>query len=154
MRARADAVEATKERLLASAWRHFSDRPYEQVRLTDIAADAGVTVPTLHARVGTKDELFVSAWAWAIVPEGAQRKSVPIGDVRRAVRELYDSYERQGDAVFRMLAAEDRIPAVHDMAEQGRAWHGSWVERTLAPLLEGMTGARRERRLVTLVVAT
>jgi AcrR family transcriptional regulator len=123
MAARANAVAATEERLLAAAWEHFSTRPYEEVRLADIAADAGVTVQTLH-------------------------------DVRQAVRLLYDSYEAQGDAVFRMLAAEERIPAVHDMAEAGRAWHRAWVERTFAPLLDGVSGAARERRLVQLVVAT
>jgi AcrR family transcriptional regulator len=151
---RAEAAAATRERLLASAWRHFSERPYEQVRLAEVAADAGVTVQTLHLRFGTKDELFVAAWAWAVGPEGARRDAAPAGDIRAAVRLIYDSYERQGDAVLRMLAAEERIPAVHAMAESGRAWHRGWVERTFAPLLAGVRGAARERRLVALVVAT
>jgi AcrR family transcriptional regulator len=154
MGARADAVAATRERLLASAWRHFSERPYEQVRLVEIAADAGVTVQTLHLRVGTKDELFVAAWKWAIGPEGARRDAAPVGDVRAAVRLLYDSYELQGDAVFRMLAAEERIPAIHTMAEFGRAWHRGWVERTFSPILADLSGAARERRLIALIVAT
>ena len=140
--------------MLASAWRRFSERPYEEVRLADIAGDAGVTVQTLHSRFGTKDELFVAAWLAAIGPEGARRDSAPVGDVRAAVRVLYDSYELQGDAVLRLLAAEDRIPAVHEMADAGRAWHRAWVERTFAPLLAGSRGAARERRLVALVVAT
>ena len=55
---------------------------------------------------------------------------------------------------MRLLAEEDRIPAVHEMAESGRAWHRAWVERTFAPLLTGVKGAARERRLVALVVAT
>ena len=53
-----------------------------------------------------------------------------------------------------MLAAEERIPAVHAMAEFGRAWHRGWAERTFAPLLAGLRGAARERRLVALIVAT
>jgi AcrR family transcriptional regulator len=154
MVARAEAVAETQERLLASAWRHFSERSYEQVRLTDIAADAGVTVQTLHARFGTKDELFVAAWLGAIVVEGDRRDRAPVGEVRVAVRLLYDSYELQGDAVLRLLAQEHRIPAVRAMADSGRAWHRAWVERTFAPLLTGARGAARERRLVALVVAT
>ena len=78
----------------------------------------------------------------AIGPEGARRDSAPVGDVRAAVRLLYDSYELQGDAVLRLLAAEDRIPAVHEMADAGRAWHRDWVERTFAPLLAGLRGRR------------
>jgi AcrR family transcriptional regulator len=154
MVARAEAAAATGERLLASAWRHFSERPYEEVRLVDIAADAGVTVQTLHARFGPKDRLFVAAWAWAIGPEGARRDHAPVGDVRAAVRLIYDSYELQGDAVLRLLAAEDRIPAVREMTDAGRAWHRDWVARTFAPLLSGLRGAARERRLTALVVAT
>jgi AcrR family transcriptional regulator len=154
MAARAEAAAATHERLLESSWRHFSERSYEQVRLADIAVDAGVSVQTVHLRFGTKDELFVAAWTWAIEPEGARRDEAPIGDVRTAVRLLYDSYELQGDAVFRMLAAEERIPAIHAMADSGRAWHRAWVERTFAPLLAALRGTARERRLVALVVAT
>jgi len=154
MVARAEAAAETQERIVASAWRHFSERPYEQVRLVDVAADAEVTVQTLHSRFGKKDELFVAAWLRAVGPEGARRDSAPVGDVRAAVRILYDSYELQGDAVLRLLAEEDRIPAVREMTDAGRAWPRDWVERTFAPRLTGLTGAARERRLVSLVVAT
>lgn len=154
MVARAVAAAETRQRLLASAWQRFSERSYEQVRLAEIAADAGVTVQTLHLRFGTKDDLFVAAWVWAIGPEGARRDQAPVGDVRAAVRLIYDSYEATGDAVLRLLAQEERIPAVRRMTDAGRAWHRAWVQRTFAPLLAGLRGAPRERRLVSLVVAT
>jgi AcrR family transcriptional regulator len=154
MVARAEAAAATQERIFASAWRNFSERPYEQVRLADIATDAGVTVQTLHSRFGKKDELFVATWLWAVGPEGARRDRAPVGDVRQAVRIIYDSYELQGDAVLRLLAQEDRIPAVREMTDAGRAWHRGWVDRTFAPRLAGLKGAARERRLVSLIVAT
>ena len=154
MVARAEAAAATEERIFAAAWRNFSERPYEQVRLADIATDAGVTVQTLHSRFGKKDELFVATWLWAVGPEGARRDRAPVGDVRQAVRIIYDSYELQGDAVLRLLAQEDRIPAVREMTDAGRAWHRGWVERTFAPRLAGLKGAARERRLVSLIVAT
>ena len=154
MVARADAVAATRERMLAAAWRQFSERPYEAVRLAEVAADAGVTVQTLHAHFGTKDRLFVAAWRQTIGPEGARRDAAPVGDVRAAVNVLYDSYELRGDAALYLLAEEHRIPAVREMTDAGRAWHRAWVERTFAPLLDGLSGAARERRLVATVVAT
>jgi AcrR family transcriptional regulator len=154
MVARAEAAAATRARLLASAWRHFSDRSYDTVRLAEVAEDAGVSVQTLHAHFGTKDALFVAAWAWRMAPEGERRDCAPVGDVATAVRVLYDSYDQDGAAVLRLLAAEERIDAVHDMAEAGRRWHRAWVERTFAPLLAGLTGAKRERRIVHLVIAT
>ena len=154
MAARAATTAATRERLFSAAWQQFSAQPYEQVRLADIAAEAGVTVQTLHAHFGTKDELFVAAWRQTMDPEGVRRDSARPGDVAHAVKLIYDSYELQGDAVLRLLAEEERIPAVHEMAEDGRAWHRAWVERTFDHLLDGLSGAARERRLVALVVAT
>jgi AcrR family transcriptional regulator len=154
MVARAEAAAATRERLLAAAWRHFADNPFDSVRLADVATDGGVSVPTLLAHFGSKEGLFVAAWGWRVAPEGARRDNAPVGDVKTAVRVLYDSYDRDGDAVLRLLAQEERIPAVHEMAESGRRWHRGWVERTFEPLLDGLKGTRREQRLVELVVAT
>jgi AcrR family transcriptional regulator len=154
MVARAEAAAATRTRILAAAWRRFSEDVYEDVRLSDIASDAGVSVQTVHSAFGTKDQLFLAAWRRAIGPEGVRRNSAPVGDVREAVRLLYDSYELQGDASLRILAAEDRIPAVREMTDAGRAWHRAWVERTFAPQLARSRGHARERRLVALVVAT
>jgi AcrR family transcriptional regulator len=154
MVARAEAAAATRARLLEAAWRHFAASPFEGVRLADVASDAGVSVQTLLAHFGSKEGLFVAAWGWRMAPEGARRDNAPPADVRAAVRVLYDSYDRDGDAVLRLLAQEERIAAVHEMAESGRRWHKGWVERTFAPLLDGLSGAAREQRLVQLVVAT
>jgi AcrR family transcriptional regulator len=154
MVARAEAAEATRERLLDAAWKHFAERAYDDVRLADVAAAAGVTVQTLHARVGSKDALFVAAWRQRMEPEGERRDTAAPGDVRTAVRVLYDSYEEDGDAVLRMLAQEERFPAVHEMAQDGRRWHRQWVARTFSPSLAPVSGAARERRLTALVVAT
>src|SRR3954447_904360 len=154
MVARADAVAATRERILAAAWRRFADVRYEDVRIADVAADAGVTAQTVHSRFGTKDRLFVAAWRRTFGPEGVRRDSAPAGDVRAAGRVLYDSYELHGDASLGLLAEEDRTPAIREMTDAGRAWHRAWVERTFAPLLGRSRGAARERRVVKLVVAT
>ena len=154
MVARAEAAAATRERLLSAAWRHFAAHSFEAVRVADVAREAGVSAQTLHNHFGTKDALFVASWQWTMAPEGARRDSASPGDVDAAVRVLYDSYDKDGDAVLRLLAEEERIPAVHEMAEAGRRWHRAWVERTFEPLLVGLRGAQRERRLVALVVAT
>jgi AcrR family transcriptional regulator len=154
MTARAEAAAATRERILGAAWGRFSKHPYERVRLADVASDAGVSEQTVYSGFGTKDQLFVAAWIWAIGPEGERRDQASVGDVREAVQLLYDSYEAQGDATLRILAEEDRIPAIRQMTDAGRAWHRAWVERTFAPSLKGARGTARERRLVALVVAT
>jgi AcrR family transcriptional regulator len=154
MAARAEAAAATRERILEAAWALFSQLPYEEVRVADVASDAGVSEPTVYSGFRTKERLFVAAWSWGFGPEVDRRDHAPVGDVREAVRLLYDSYEAQGDAGLQILAAENRIPAIRQVADAGRAWHRAWVERTFAPLLIGSRGAVRERRLIALVVAT
>ncbi len=154
MSARANAAAATRERLLAAAWRHFATLPYEDVHLRDVAAEAGVTVQTLHLRFGSKDELFTAAFSWWGLREIATREEAPVGRVREAIANLFDHYESQGPAVLRMLSQEERISAVRDMTEAGRAYHRAWAEKTFAPLLSALVGPARERRLAAIVLAT
>jgi AcrR family transcriptional regulator len=154
MSARAEAAAATGDRLLACAWRHFTTRPYEEVRLQDIAADAGVTVQTLHNRLGSKDQALSAAYWWWGGQESIRRDAAPAGDVRAAIRIVFDHYEAHGDAILRMLAQEDRIQAIRDMTDIGREYHRDWARRVFAPMLVGLTRARRERRLASLIVAT
>jgi AcrR family transcriptional regulator len=154
MTARARATAATGERLLATAWRHFATRPYEEVILREIAAEAQVTAQTLHARFGSKEELFIAAYAWFGWQEKMRRAEAPVGRVREAVKVLFDSYEAHGSAVLRMLSQEERIPAVRKMTDAGRAYHRSWAETTFRSLLADLTGDTRERRLTAIVIAT
>jgi len=154
MVARAQAIAASGERMLSVAWERFCERPYEHVRLADIAADAGVTVQTLHSRFGTKEDLFVAAWRWLVRPQGARRDRVAVGDFRAGIRAVYDDYDQDGDGVLRLMAQEERIPAVREMIDSGRAYHRDWVARVFAPLLDGLGPAARERRHVELIVAT
>jgi hypothetical protein len=85
--------------------------------------------------------------------QSVRGEAVP-GDVEGAVRILWDTYEEHSDAVLRVVAQEDRIPAIHQMVEAGRQYHRGWVERTFAPQLAGLRRAARERRLAALIVAT
>jgi AcrR family transcriptional regulator len=154
MSTRAQAAAATRERLLAAAWRHFATRPYEDVRLSEIAADAAVTVQTLHASFGTKDQLFGAAFlAWGeLVIAG--RNAAPVGRVAEAVANLFEHYEPHGDAVLRLLSQEERFPAIRQMTDAGRTYHRQWAERTFEPLLRGQRGRARQRRLSAIVVAS
>jgi AcrR family transcriptional regulator len=154
MVARAEASAATGERLLAAAWTRFATLPYEEVRLRDIAADAAVTAQTLHVRFGSKDALLAAAYTWWAGQEVERRYAARVGRVREAIRLTYDTYEAHGDAILRMLAQEDRIPAIRELTDRGRSYHRDWAETTFAPLLQGLPPAARERRLTTIVIAT
>jgi AcrR family transcriptional regulator len=154
MSARAKAAAATRERLLAAAWQHFATHHYEDVRLQEIAAEAGVTAQTLHTQFGSKDQLLSAAYVWFGQQEITQRDTAPAGDIKQAIGILFDRYEAHGTAVLRMLSQEDRIPAIALMTEAGRAYHREWAAKTFEPLLRGLRGASRERRLAAIIVAT
>lgn len=154
MTARAEAAAATGERLHAAAWRHFATRPYEEVLLREIAAEAKVTAQTLHARCGSKEELLIAAYSWFGQQEMSNRPAAPTTDVPGAIALLFDRYEEHGQAILRMLSQEERIPTIRQMTDAGRAYHRHWAEETFAPLLRGLRGDRRERRLTAIVIAT
>jgi AcrR family transcriptional regulator len=154
MTARAESVAATRERLLAAAWEHFATRPYEEVLLREIAADARCTVQTLHVSLGSKDDLLSAAYVWWGLRVTAGRDTAPVGRPAEAVAILFDHYELYGAAVLRVLSQEERIPAIRQMTDAGRDYHRAWAARTFQPQLHGLRGRARERRLAAIVVAT
>jgi AcrR family transcriptional regulator len=140
MGARADAAAATADRVLEVAFERFTERPYEDVALEEIARLAGVAKRTVLRRFGSKEELFVAAMMERARAEMRRRDETPVGDVAGAVATVVASYERFGANRLRLLAQEDRIPVVAENVEGGRRYHRSWVERTFAPFLGAASG--------------
>ncbi|MFA9443793.1 TetR/AcrR family transcriptional regulator [Egicoccus sp. AB-alg6-2] len=154
MSARAAATEATRKRIAEAAERAFMERWYDDVTIRDVAAAAGVALQTVLNHFPTKDALFAAAAErLASSIENARWPATP-GAVRTAVTTLVDDYERTGESSLRMLAVEERVPAVRPWLDFGRRRHEAWVEQTFAAALDGLQGKRRTRRLAQLVVAT
>jgi AcrR family transcriptional regulator len=151
MTARADAALATAERIVDAAIEVFWERPTRQISLEEVSRRAGVTKQTVLRRFGSKDGLLAAAVERALAGVRAERDEVAAGDVARAVRVLVDHYERTGDGVLRMLAEEVGNPGLREIADRGRSYHAAWCERVFAPVLEGLPGAGRERRLAALI---
>lgn len=154
MGVRARRSEATARRIGEVALDRFLTEPYDDVTLAGVAKRAGVTVPTLLAHFGRKEELFVAACQERLEQITGSRDEAPAGDHAAAVRNVFDSYEADGDGVLHLLAEEDRFPAVREMTDKGRAYHRSWVERVFASSLKPLSGAPLERRLAQLIVVT
>src|SRR4051794_1329308 len=129
MQARAEAAAATAERILDAAVEVFWEQPAPQVPLEEVARRAGVTKQTVLRRFGNKAALMAAAVERATDRARAERGDVPPGDVAGAVRALVAHYERTADGVLRMLAEEERNPALRPIANVGRAYHAAWCER-------------------------
>jgi AcrR family transcriptional regulator len=153
MRARADAVEATRTRLIQSALKAFSARLYDDVTIAAVARDAGVSHQTLLNHFGTKEGLYAAAVEDAAERIGSTRASAIAGDVPSIIGALMDQYEEGGDANTRAAALDERIPAVAAMLIRARAYHQEWLAQMFSAHLSA-TGTTRRDTLAALHAAT
>lgn len=154
MDVRARRSEETAQRIRELALERFLSRPYDEVTLAEVAEAAGVTVPTLIAHFGRKEDLFAAVledWGDRMIES---RDEAPVGDHAGAIRNLLDHYDTEGNRILHLLAEEGRFPAVRAMTDEGRKFHREWVERIFEPSLRSLRGTRREQLVIQLVVAT
>lgn len=153
MGARAESTARTRERILAVARDRFVELPYDEVRLAEVAATAGVTQQTLLNHFSSKEGLLLGV-VEVLAPEiEGLRGSVPGGDVAAAVRGLMRQYEALGDANVRLAAVAERIPELARGLAFARASHTGWLEQTFADALPFEPRVRR-RVLDALYAAT
>lgn len=145
MNVRAEAVAATGSRVLAAARERFAARPYDEVKLDDIASDAGVTVQTVLRRFGSKEGVVRAISEQAQVAIVAGRDQAPVGDVSGAVSNLVGHYEQVGAEVLHLLRQELRVPVFAEITANGRTYHHQWVNRVFAPWLDQRSGTNRQR---------
>ena len=151
--ARALATEDTAKRIIEAFLDLLMNEWFDDITLDRVAAQAGVAVPTVVRRFGSKDGLLA-----AVVPilsaQVGERRASPPGDIDAAIDRLIADYERVGDSVIRVLALEPRYPAVEPLTSLGRMQHRLWVSTAFGELLSPLRGAAYERALDGLVVAT
>jgi AcrR family transcriptional regulator len=154
MQARAEAAADTQRRIVEAAMHAFSERLYDQVALEEIARRAGVTFQTVMRRFGSKEKLFAVAAATGRARVLTRRSQPPVGDLRAAVHVLIEEYEELGDMMLRFLGQEERVPAIRELTDAGRALHREWVERVFESQLRPCKGSARRVRRATLIAAT
>jgi AcrR family transcriptional regulator len=145
---RAAAAQATRERILDVATEHFLARYYDEVTLAGIAKQAGVSQQTVINRFGSKEGLLEAA-AERIEPERFRQ-----ANASDPVENVVDDYEPSGDAVIRMLALEERVPALAPFLARGRAGHRAWVREAFAAALPPEDDPAFEQALNLHVVTT
>jgi AcrR family transcriptional regulator len=154
MDARAAAAEATRERILDIAYGQFMERWYDEVTLRDTAKEAGVALQTVVNHFGTKENLFSAVAERFSASIAETRGGVLPDDIAGAAAALVADYEQTGDTNMRMLALEERVPAVAEGLASGRRSHREWVERIFPAALSTLRGAHRRRCLAELLTIT
>jgi AcrR family transcriptional regulator len=153
MRARADAVEATRDRIARAGLVRFLADPYDEVTIAAVAADAGVSHQTVLNHFESKEGLFLAAtdiFSDDIAEMHERRQPT---DPRSAVAVLMERYEETGDGNARLAAVEDRIEAVKIALDSGRANHMERLENVFAGRLP-RSAVERRRALHALYAAT
>lgn len=154
MRARARSAEETRVRILEATLALSRERYYDEITLNEIAERAGVSLQTVIRRFGSKEGL-VQAVSEHVAPQIEEaRGAVEPGDVDGTVAVLMTHYEQDGGATVRLLALEERIPAIREALRHGREFHRAWVARTFAASLPDPCAPEHARRLALLVCAT
>jgi AcrR family transcriptional regulator len=146
--ARAAGAAATRERIVEVATAHFLARYYDDVTLGAIAKEAAVSQQTVINHFASKEGLL-EAVADQLDPEHSRKTGLadPVANV-------VEDYEPFGDAVIRMLALEERVPALAPFLARGRTGHRSWVAGAFAGQLPDPADAGYEQALNLHVTAT
>ena len=153
MRARAAAVEATRQRILDATFALAAERLMSDIGLDAVARRAGVSVQTVLRQFGSRSGLIEATLEHGSRLVAAEREA-PAGDVAEAIRVLLDHYERRGDAVVLLLAQESVDDAVTRVVDSGRALHRHWAAEVFGPFLEPLDEPERDEALDLLVVVT
>ncbi len=153
MRARQEAVDRTRVRILEAMAELWLTRHYDEVTLADVADLAGVSRQTVYRQFGTKDELLMATAEWK-GPQGEAESLVEPGDVNVAITKLMEMYETMGDANVRALELEGRVDAMDHMLKRGRSAHRAWIEQVFDPWLPAHGVPDREALVMAFYAAT
>lgn len=88
-----------------------------------------MSAQTLLNHYGGKEALFAAVIEQVSGELQVRREEATPGDPAGAVAVLVGDYELTGDATIRLLALEDRLPAVREVTDLGRRGHREWVGR-------------------------
>ena len=113
-----------------------------------------MTVQTVIRRFENKEGLLTAVVARRSAEIRTWRDQARADDREKALRHLFESYERWGDEQLHLLAQEHRNEAIAVAVDAGRRYHYTWVERVFAPQLERTRRPLRARRTAELVAVT
>ena len=148
MSARARATEETGTRVVDAMLSRFAAVPYDQVRLEDVAADAGVTVQTVLRRFGSKAGLMCAVVERELGAIATARAAADTSSPERIVADLVVHYESYGALILKAYGEAPFVEGLPELVGAGRAYHLGWCRDAFGPhLAPGLGRTTRKRRL-------
>ncbi len=151
MTARAEAAERTGERIVDAMLDRYATTPYDQIRLEDVAADAGVSTQTVIRRFGGKHQLLAATVEREQARLAADRAAAMGEDPRSTLHRLVRFYDDYGLLILKVYAEAHQAPGVPELAARGRAYHVDWCRQAFAEVLPAEDHEARRRRLAQVV---
>jgi AcrR family transcriptional regulator len=128
--------DETRDRIHTAAMRLFEERGFEQVSVGQIAAAAGVSVPTFYAHFASKDQVVIVPIPERVISAVIAEQPPDLPDaerVRRAVHAFFARYAGEDrDALlarWRMIA---RTPALRGRSAEYERTHAALAAAALA----------------------
>jgi AcrR family transcriptional regulator len=143
MRARADGMADTRDRIVRAALKLFLEQAYEDVALAAIAEAAGVSHQTVLNHFSSKENVAAAAAELLGRQTQAARSKAVADDPLGAIQVLVGEYERFGDANVRWAVASDRLGSLAPLLDEARAGHQAWLERIFSARLPETRAVRR-----------
>jgi TetR/AcrR family transcriptional repressor of mexJK operon len=137
-----------EQRILDSALKIFADKGFVGASMDDIAAEAGISKPTLYQYFSSKDELFTAMMSQE---RDHMLESFEYPSAEGMVAELYAFSWHYAEIVLRpemLNLARLIISEAQRLPEIGRAYQSSGPDRVLAGMMRYLEGQRDAGRLV------
>lgn len=133
----------TRQEILVSARKLFAERGYVATSIGDIAADAGVAVQTIYARLGSKRGMLMALIDLIDEQSGARESAAQIlsastpGEVLAAEVRLTRAFqERCGDVIGALFAAAAAEPELSEAVAEGQRRHRLGARLTVDRIAE------------------
>ena len=124
------AAAATRQEILSAARRLFFDRGYLQTSISQIAEEAGVSIPTIYASVGPKTAIVLALGETIDSDVGGPQSRERLRSetnaaelLRMAAGVTRQIQERFGDIIAALLQAAAVEPEIAKGIEKGRDFH-------------------------------
>ncbi|MFC7492570.1 MULTISPECIES: TetR/AcrR family transcriptional regulator [unclassified Knoellia] len=152
--ARAVAAEQTATRIVDSMLVRFGALPYDQIRLEDVASDAGVTVQTVLRRFASKAGLMRAMVERELTRISTARHASTATEPADVIAELVTHYETYGSLILKVYDEARLVEGLAPAVAAGRAHHLSWCRQTFVGHLDSNADeVTRERRLAQVTAA-
>ena len=140
---REQMAHQTRRDILAAARRLFAQRGYAATSINDIAAEAGVAIQTIYARLGSKRGMLLALIDLIDEEAGVDQlvssvrdASTPPEALRAGIRISRAFQERCGDVIEALFTATGTEPELADAVAEGQRRHREGARLTIARIQE------------------